>query len=107
MAENILQHILKAEQQADALLSEAQAEANEAIKGAQTAVREEERKAAVEHRALFRQIVESKRQEVQARLDAQADARRDEIEAFIRNASSRLSQASDMIVQEVLADGDR
>lgn len=107
MAENILQHILDAEKQADLMLAEAQAEAGEAIKGAQTAAREQERKAAVEHRALYRQIVEDKRQEVQAHLDAQEGTRRQAIESAIQAAQARLSQASDLIVQEVLADGNR
>lgn len=107
MAENILQHILNAEKEADAMLAEAQAEAGEAIKGAQDQARAQERDAAVKNRDLYRQIVEDKRQEVQAQLDSQAGERRQEIYRVIQAAEVRLAQAVDMIVQEVLADGNR
>ncbi len=107
MAENILQHILDAEKKAEQMLAEAQAEAGEAIKGAQVEAREQERRAAVEHRALYRRIVEDKRREVQAKMDARADGRRNEIDSAIKAAAARLDQAADMIVREVLADGNR
>lgn len=107
MAENILQHILDAEKNADAMLADAQIEAGEAVKGAQAAVREQERQAAVTHRELYRKIIEDKRQEVQAKLDAQTEERKEAIRNTISAAKARLPKATEMIVQEVLADGDR
>ena len=107
MAENILQHILDAEKRADAMLNDAQMEAGEAIKGAQAAAREQERQAAVTYRAMYRQIIEDKRQEAQAELDKQSELRRQENQAVIKEAETRLDQAVDLIMQEVLADGHR
>ena len=107
MAGNILQEILGAEKKAAAMLAEAQSEASEAIKIAQAQVREEERKAAVEHRELYRAIVSDKEQEAQARLDTEASARKQEIITLMKATESRLDQAADMIIQEVLADGHR
>lgn len=107
MAENILQQILDAEKNAEAMVAEAQVEAGEAIKGAQTEAREQERKAALAHRELFRGIVEKKRREVQDQLDADSGRRLKEIEDAMKAAESRLDRAADMIVREVLADGHR
>ena len=107
MVENILQEILDTEKKAAAMLAEAQSEASEAIKIAQTQSREEERRAAVDHRELFRTIVAAKEREVQARLKSDAVPRKQQIYAAMRAAESRLAAAADMIVQEVLADGHR
>ncbi len=87
------------------MLNDAQMEAGEAIKGAQAAAREQERQAAVTYRAMYRQIIEDKRQEVQAELDKQSELRRQENQAVIKE--TRLDQAVDLIMQEVLADGHR
>ncbi|MDD4080539.1 MAG: hypothetical protein PHP02_03870 [Eubacteriales bacterium] len=107
MSENILIGILDAEKKAEAMLAEAQSEASEAIKNAQAQVREEERQAAVMYRELYRAIVARKEQEVLAQLEAEARTYELEIESHMKNAQSRLDQAADMIVQEVLADGHR
>lgn len=107
MAENILQEILDTEKKAEAMLAQAQAEASEAIKIAQAQVREKERKAAVAHRELYRQIVSDKERQVQAEMDAGSQAKKQEIAAAMKAAEARLAQAAEMIVQEVLADGHR
>lgn len=107
MALDFLQNILDAEQEADAMLAEAQASAGEIIKNAQTVVREQERQAAVETRALHQQLVEKKRREIQKSLDSEVAARAERIASQIKKAEKNLPEAVLMIVQEVLQHGNR
>lgn len=102
MAFEILSNIREEEKKASALLMDAQNSANEIVKNAETQAADEERRAAVENRALYQRLLEEHRLSVTEQLmDLQSDEK-DKAEASIKDAQSRLSEAIRSIVNEVL-----
>ena len=102
MAFEILSNIREEEKKASALLLDAQQSANEIIKNAETLAADEERRAAVENRALYQRLLEEHRLSVTEQLmDLQSDEK-DKAEASIKDAQSRLSEATRSIISEVL-----
>ena len=102
MAFEILSNIREEEKKASALLMDAQNSANEIVKNAETQAADEERRAAVENRALYQRLLEEHRLSVTEQLmDLQSDEK-DKAEASIKDAQSRLSEAIGSIVNEVL-----
>lgn len=107
MALDFLQNILDAEREANVALAQAQASAGDLVKNAQSVVREQERRAAVEIRALRQQMLEKKREEIQQTLDSEAAAREKQIADKMDSAEKNLPEAVKMIIEEVLRHGDR
>ena len=102
MAFEILSNIREEEKKASALLLDAQQSANEIIKNAETLAADEERRAAVENRALYQRLLEEHRLSVTEQLmDLQSDEK-EKAEASIKDAQSRLSEATRSIISEVL-----
>ena len=68
MTSDILQNILSEEAQASEIHLEAQQTANEIVKNAEARAGDEERKAAVENRALYQRLLEERRLRVEQQL---------------------------------------
>lgn len=103
----LLKSIQEAEARAEAERTNAQREAREIIKGVTDACTENERRAAVEHRALFQSILEEKKTQVELRLKQLAVVKEQARDEMMRAAQQRLSAAADRIVKKVLNDGNR
>lgn len=102
MALDVLSLIEQEEKKAAQLLHEAQQAAGEIIKNAETQVLEEERKAAVDNRALYHQVLSEHKMAVEATLLAEKTERDKKSAAFLAEAQSRLPAAVNHIVREVL-----
>lgn len=102
MTGDILQNILNEESQAAAAHLEAQQTANEIVKNAESRVGEEERKAAVAHRALYQSLLDERRKQVDARLLSQQQAEQEKVSVQIEQARVNLDQAVSYIVNEVI-----
>ena len=107
MAKEIFDAVLTAEEKADHLIQEAQREARELIKTAETDCTENERKMAHEHRAMHQSILEEKRASVQESIQRGREARQSEQDALIAQASGRLNDAAQQIFERVWNDGNR
>lgn len=103
----LLKSIQEAEARAEAERANAQREAREIIKGVMDACTENERRAAVEHRALFQSILDEKKTQVEHRLKQLASVKEQERDEMMRAARQRLPEAADRIVKRVLSDGNR
>ena len=102
MALEVLNNILQAEKLAAGIISEAEHSASEAVKNAETAVREQERQSAVQNRALYQQLIEEKRSQIAQVLDAQMVNRRQLTQTKVKQAEDKLDQAVSLIVDEVI-----
>ncbi len=106
MSLDILQTILNEEQRAASALQEAQQDANDIVKNAESSVLEKERKAAVDNRALYQKLMEEKRVQTERDLAEQRLRNQMNIQGYIKSASGNLKKAVDYILDEVL-DGRR
>lgn len=103
----LLKSIQEAEAQAESERTNAQREAREILKGVTDACTENERRAAVEHRALFQSIQDEKKIQVEktlAQLNLAKEKTRNEM---MHAAQQRLSMAADKIAERILSDGNR
>ena len=103
----LLKSIQEAEAQAEAERTNAQREAREMIKGVADACTENERRAAVEHRALFQSILDEKKSQVEKKLVLLAADKEQARNEMMRTAQQRLSMAADRIAERILSDGNR
>lgn len=71
MSQNVISNILAEEEKAAALMLDAQNSANEIVKNAESLAAEAERKAAVENRARFQQVLDERRRQVELALQRQ------------------------------------
>ena len=106
MSLDILQTILNEEQRAASALQEAQQDANDIVKNAESSVLEKERKSAVDKRALYQKLMEEKRVQTERDLAEQRLRNQMNIQGYIKSASGNLKKAVDYILDEVL-DGRR
>lgn len=105
MAQEVFQAVREAEEQADQRIQEAQKQARELLKAAETAVTEEERKGSLEHRTLYQQIMDDKRQRLVKQLETQRpNVQQAQAESLVP-ARAKLDQAAHRIVERVLNDG--
>lgn len=102
MTSDILQNILSEEAQASEIHLEAQQTANEIVKNAETRAGDEERKAAVENRALYQRLLEERRLRVEQQLQNQQQKNQQEASAHIKAAGVNLDKAVQYIMQEVV-----
>lgn len=103
----LLKSIQEAEARAEAERANAQREAREILKGVTDACTENERRAAVEHRALFQSILDEKKTQVELKLMQLASGQEQERNEMMRAAQQRLQTAADRIVKRVISDGNR
>ncbi len=102
MSLDILQIILAEEKQAAEALQEAQQSANDTVKNAESAVLDQERRAAVDNRALYQKLMEEKRAQVERELKEKRRENRTKIDEYIKSASGNLPKAVDFILSEAL-----
>ena len=102
MAFDVLNIIKIEEQKASELLQEAQQAANDMIKNAETKAIEDERKAAVDNRALFQQILDERKTQVEAQLKEQQAQKREALMTQVNEAKARVADAAQYIISEVV-----
>jgi hypothetical protein len=103
----LLKSIQEAEAQAEAERANAQREAREILKGVADVCTENERRAAVEHRALFQNIQDEKKTQVEQNLSQLASVKEQVRNEMMRASQQRLVEAADRIVERILSDGNR
>lgn len=106
MSLDILQNILAEEKLADEAVLDAQKSANETVKNAESAVLDQERKAAVGNRALHQKLLDDRRAQVERELAGRRQEGLKRMENLIGNAAGNLPEAVEYILGEVL-DGRR
>lgn len=102
MSLDVLRTIQEAEQQAEAVRTNAQREAREMIKSIEDAVIAQERAAAVEQRGMYQKVLETHREETAMTLLRRGEQLRLEREKVSREAETRLADAAALICQAVL-----
>lgn len=102
MALDVLSLIEQEEKKAAQLLHEAQQAAGEIIKNAETQVLEEERKAAVDNRALYHQVLSEHKMLVESQLVTEKNESDQLMASSLAQAQTRLPDAVSYIVTEVL-----
>ncbi len=107
MSLELLKSIQEAEAKAEAERQNAQREAREMIKGVTDACTENERRAAVEHRALFQNILDEKKAAVELDIKKLASTHERARSELLQKAQGNIDAAADMIVKRVLSDGHR
>ena len=106
MSLDILQNILAEEKLADKAVLDAQKSANETVKNAESAVLDQERKAAVGNRALHQKLLDDRRAQVERELAGRRQEGLKRMENLIGKAAGNLPEAVEYILGEVL-DGRR
>ncbi len=107
MSLELLKSIQEAEAQAEAERTNAQREAREIIKGVTDACTENERRAAVEHRALYQSLLDERKAQVEQKLKQLASGQELARNEMMQAVKQRLTQAADRIAERVLSDGNR
>jgi F0F1-type ATP synthase membrane subunit b/b' len=103
----LLKSIQEAEAQVEAERANAQREAREILKGVADACTENERRAAVEHRALFQRIQDEKKTQVEQKLKQFASVKEQARSEMMSASQQRLSKAAGRIAERILSDGNR
>ncbi|HNW85833.1 MAG TPA: hypothetical protein PKJ47_02690 [Candidatus Limiplasma sp.] len=107
MAREVFDAVQTAENQADQLIQDAQRDARELLKATEAEITDNERKSAQEHRAMYQNLLDSRRAQVSERLtqtQAADDAAQNQ---ELAQAGERLQQVAKLIVERVLDDGNR
>lgn len=107
MSLELLNEIRSAEDKAENAKLEAQRQAREIIKAVETACAASERNAAVDHRTLYQQLMEKRRQAVEAKLADERAGTETRVKADMEAAAKHLDQAADLIFERVVTHGDR
>ena len=103
MAVEVFRSVQAAEQNAELALQEAQHRAREIAKASQAECAALEREAAQEQRALYQRLMEQKRRDTQAAIDASLAAQQSTVASYIADARSRLDAAANAILERVLS----
>ena len=104
MSLEILQSIEQAEAKADGMRAEAQKQAREILKSVEAACLAQER-AAIEHRALYQQLMEQDRVRVAGELAKKSQGYATERAALCKAAEARLEQAATQIFERIVRHG--
>lgn len=102
VAFDILQTILAEEETAAKVMVEATQSANETVKNAEALTLEQERQAAIHHRNIYQNLLEERKQQVQAYLAAKAQQQEEAITGTLQLARDHLDLAANTIMGEVL-----
>lgn len=105
MSLEILQSIEQAEAKADGMRAEAQKQAREILKSVEAACLAQERAAAIEHRALYQQLMEQDRVRVTGELAKKSQGYATERAALCKAAEARLEQAATQIFERIVRHG--
>lgn len=101
----VLQSIEGAEAKAEQIRAKAQREARDMLKSVEAACVAQERTAAIEHRALYQQLMEENRVKVEAELAQKSQALAKDRQALCRQAETRLDQAAALIFERIVQHG--
>ncbi len=107
MAKELFEAIQSAEESAEAVLREAQHQARDVLKEAETVCVENERAMAHEHRVLYQSILEEKKATVNERIKQQHAEKQKQQDAFVDQARAQLDAAAQIIFERVVSDGNR
>ena len=107
MSLEVLSRIQEAEGKAEVIRQNAQHEARYMMKAVEAACAADERSAAVEHRGLYQQMMESKRQSVTKRLQEEQKTQDKQLAEEMHQAKGRLDQAASLIFERVVKHGNR
>lgn len=102
-----MESIRAAEAKADEIRKAAAEQAREMVKSVEEATLEASRQAFGDIRADYQQKLKQHEANVEQRIAAQAGEKQKALDAYRRQASARLEQASALIVERVLRHGDR
>ena len=107
MAKELFRAAQTAENQADQRIQEAQKSARELLKVTETEIVENERKIALEHRAMYQSIMEEKRVVFSAALSSNEAVQQAALAEKLQQARTHLDAAAQRIVERVWNDGNR
>ena len=107
MSLEILAQVQQAEDKGQKIRQLAQQEAREVTKGSEMAIVQQEKQAAVDHRNLFGQLLETKKQEVQKKIDGQIPQYRREHQMLLEKAVLSIDEAVQVVVERIMQHGDR
>ena len=107
MAKELFRAVQAAENQADLRIQEAQKSARELLKVTETEIVENERKIALEHRAMYQSIMEEKRKAFTAALNSNEATQQELLTQKLQQARAHLGTAALRIVERVWNDGHR
>lgn len=107
MARDVLEKIRLAEQQADELVRDAQQSARDMIEQAERSCRERERDGELKSRERYRTLLKERRAQVEQAIAQEAETLRVQREQQLGDCRAKLPQAAELILQRVLADGNR
>ncbi len=102
MSLDILQNILAEEKLANEAVLDAQKSANETVKNAESAVLDQERRAAVGNRALHQKLLDDRRAQVERELAVRRQEGLKRIDSLVGKAVEHLPEAVEYILGEVL-----
>lgn len=105
MSESILVQIRQAEEEAEAIRKRAQTEARDLIKGAEEALRREERQAAAEQREATAAKLHQAQADIQAQMDRYAQEQKEERAGRMRQARRNLGLASALVYGRIVNHG--
>lgn len=103
----LLTSIEKAEAKAEAIRADAQREAREMLKTVEEVCVQNERAAALEHRALSQRVLEDAKETVTRHIEAEAAREQAARDAVTGAARASLDAASKWIYERVVSDGHR
>lgn len=107
MAKELFRAVQTAENQADLRIQEAQKDARELLKVTEAEIVENERKIALEHRAMYQSIMEEKRSAFTAALNSNEATQLSLLAEKLQQARAHLDTAAQRIVERVWSDGNR
>lgn len=105
MSLEILKSIQDAEEKAEEMRGGAQREARDIIKSVESACASTERAAAIEHRALYQQMMERSRAGVESELAHKREGLEAQRRALCKDAETRLDAAATQIFERVVKHG--
>ena len=107
MAKELFRAVQTAENQADQRIQEAQKSARELLKVTETEIVENERKIALEHRAMYQSIMEEKRVVFSAALSSNEAVQQAALAEKLQQARTHLDASAQRIEERVWTDGNR
>jgi vacuolar-type H+-ATPase subunit H len=107
MAQELFQSVQQAEEKADRLLQEAQLKARGLIKDAEAEIKAAERKASLENRTQYQNLLDKQRKAIEKSIEDNRPQALSKQAESLKAARGKLEQASQMIFERIWNDGDR
>ena len=107
MAQELFLSVQQAEEKAEQILQSAQQKARELIKDTEAQIKTEDRKASLDNRNQYQDILEKKRSAVEKSIADERPKALAQQKESLETARQKLGQVSQMIVERIWNDGDR